>query len=63
MGSRVLGGHLLPTELGLRLGKTPWACRRVIRRHGGRAQEVVVLEIAVLRAWLKRHGGAAKGLW
>jgi hypothetical protein len=44
-------------------GKTPWACLHVIRRHGGKAQEVVVLEIDVSRGWLKRHGGAAKGLW
>jgi hypothetical protein len=44
-------------------GKTPWACLHVIRRHGGRAQEVVVLEIDVPRGWLRRHGGAAKGLW
>ena len=44
-------------------GKTPWACLHVVRRHGGKAQEVVVLEISVPRAWLKRHGGAAKGLW
>jgi len=44
-------------------GKTPWACLHVVRRHGGKAQEVVVLEINVPRKWLKRHGGAAKGLW
>jgi hypothetical protein len=45
------------------LGKTAWACLHVIRRHGGRAQEVVVLELDVPPSWLKRHGGAAKGLW
>jgi hypothetical protein len=44
-------------------GQTPWACLHVIRRHGGKAQEVVVLEIAVPRGWLRRHGGAARGLW
>jgi hypothetical protein len=44
-------------------GKTLWACVHVIRRHGGKVQEVVVLEIVVPRAWLKRHGGASKGLW
>ncbi len=44
-------------------GKTAWACLHVIRRHGGKAQEVVVLEIDAPRGWLKRHGGAAKGLW
>jgi hypothetical protein len=44
-------------------GKTAWACLHVVRRHGGKAQEVVVLEIDVPRGWLKRHGGAAKALW
>jgi hypothetical protein len=43
--------------------KTAWACLHVIRRHGGIAQEVVVLELDVPRSWLKRHGGAAKALW
>ena len=43
--------------------QTAWACLHVIRRHGGKAQEVVVLEIDVPRSWLKRHGGAAKALW
>jgi hypothetical protein len=36
-------------------GKTAWACLHVIRRHGGKAQEVVVLEIDVPRGWLKRQ--------
>jgi hypothetical protein len=44
-------------------GKTAWACLHVIRRHGGKAQEVVVLEIDVPRSWLRRHGGAARALW
>jgi hypothetical protein len=44
-------------------GKTAWASLHVIRRHGGKAQDVVVLEIDVPRSWLKRHGGAAKALW
>jgi hypothetical protein len=30
--------------------------------HGGRV-EGVVLKIAVPQSWLKRHGGAAQGLW
>jgi hypothetical protein len=46
-----------------RAAKTLWATAHVVRRHGGKAQEVVVLEIEVPRRWLKRHGGAAKGLW
>jgi hypothetical protein len=43
--------------------KTLWAAAHVVRRHGGRIESVVVLEIDVPRSWLKRHGGAAKGLW
>ena len=43
-------------------GKTAWACLHVIRHHGGKAQEVVVLEIDVPRSWLRRHGGAARAL-
>jgi hypothetical protein len=50
-------------RLGLRPRQTAWACLHVIRRHGGKAQEVVVLEIDVPRSWLQRHGGAAKALW
>jgi hypothetical protein len=37
--------------------------QHVLRRDGGRAQQVVVLEVAVPRSWLKRHGVAGKGLW
>ncbi len=43
--------------------KTLWAAAHVVRRHGGRIESVVVLEIDVPRSWLKRHGGAAKGIW
>jgi hypothetical protein len=32
-----------------------------VRRHGGRAEDVVVLEVDVPRRWLKRHG--KPGLW
>jgi hypothetical protein len=32
----------------------------VIRRHGGRIESVVVLEIDVPRSWLRR---SKKGLW
>jgi hypothetical protein len=44
-------------------GKTAWACLHVIRRHGGKAQDVVVLELDIPRSWLRRHGGAARALW
>src|SRR6516225_9381908 len=31
-----------------------WACLHVLRRHGGLPQEVVVVEVTVPRAWLRR---------
>ncbi len=34
--------------------KTPWAAIHVTRRHGGRIENVVVLEIDVPRSWLRR---------
>jgi RNA:NAD 2'-phosphotransferase (TPT1/KptA family) len=40
--------------------KTLWAAAHVVRRHGGRIESVVVLEIDVPRRWLRR---SKKGLW
>jgi hypothetical protein len=40
--------------------KTLWAAAHVVRRHGGRIESVVVLEIDVPRPWLRR---SKKGLW
>jgi hypothetical protein len=40
--------------------KTLWAAAHVVRRHGGRIESVVVLEIDVPRSWLRR---SKKGLW
>ena len=40
--------------------KTWWAALHVIRRHGGRVESTVVLEIDVPRSWLRR---SRKGLW
>jgi hypothetical protein len=40
-----------------------WAALHTVRRHGGRVEDVVVLEVRVPRAWLKRHGGSVEGLW
>jgi hypothetical protein len=37
-----------------------WACLHVLRRHGGLPQEVVVVEVTVPRAWLRR---SRQGLW
>jgi hypothetical protein len=40
--------------------KTAWAALHVIKRHHGRAENVVIIEIDVPRHWLKR---SKKGLW
>jgi hypothetical protein len=40
--------------------KTYWALTHTIRRHGGRVETVVVIEVEVPRAWLRR---SKRGLW
>jgi hypothetical protein len=40
--------------------KTAWAARHTVRRHGGRVEGVVILEIDVPRHWLRR---SKRGLW
>jgi hypothetical protein len=40
--------------------RSAWAVLHTVRRHGGRAEAVVVLEVAIPRGWLRR---ARKGLW
>jgi hypothetical protein len=40
--------------------RSSWAVLHVIRRHGGRVESTVVLEVDVPRAWLRR---SRKGLW
>ena len=40
--------------------KTAWAALHTIRRHGGRVEAVVILELDVPRRWLRR---SRKGLW
>lgn len=40
--------------------KSSWAAIHTIRRHGGRVQDVVVLEVNVPRSWLRR---SRRGLW
>jgi hypothetical protein len=40
--------------------KTAWAALRTIKRHGGRIEGVVILEIDVPRRWLRRK---RRGLW
>jgi hypothetical protein len=44
-------------------GRSPWAAIHTVKRHGGRVEDVVVLEVSVPRAWLKRHGGNVRGVW
>jgi len=34
--------------------KSSWATLHTVRRHGGRVQDVVILEIDVPRKWLRR---------
>jgi hypothetical protein len=40
--------------------KTAWAVLHTVRRHGGRAESVVILEVDVPRGWLRRNRW---GLW
>ena len=40
--------------------KTPWATLHTVKRHGGRVENVVVLEMNVPRSWLRR---SKRGLW
>jgi hypothetical protein len=40
--------------------KTLWAAAHVVRRHGGRIEQVVILETDVPRSWLRR---SKRGLW
>jgi hypothetical protein len=43
--------------------RSEWAALHTVKRHGGRVEEVVVLEVSVPRDWLKRHGGNVRGMW
>jgi hypothetical protein len=45
-------------EVNRRVGR--WAILHVIKRHSGRVERTVVLEIDVPRSWLRRN---RKGLW
>jgi hypothetical protein len=40
--------------------RSAWAALHVVRRHGGRVENVVILEIDVPRSWLRR---SRKGIW
>jgi hypothetical protein len=41
-------------------GKTAWATVHTVKRHGGRIEAVVTLEVDVPRSWLRR---SRAGLW
>ena len=40
--------------------KSTWAVIHTVRRHGGRVQDVIVLEVDVPRSWLRK---SRRGLW
>jgi hypothetical protein len=40
--------------------RSSWAVIHTVKRHGGRVQEVVVLELSIPRNWLRRN---RRGLW
>lgn len=40
--------------------KSAWAILHTVKRHGGRVEQVIILEVRVPRAWLRR---SRKGLW
>src|SRR5436190_23126379 len=40
--------------------KTAWATIHTVKRHGGKVEDVVVLEVEVPRGWLRR---SRRGLW
>ena len=50
----------LPAVWACSLARSWWAVRHVVKRHGGRVERTVVLEIDVPRSWLRRN---RKGLW
>src|SRR5262249_6256939 len=67
LNSILRGGLLCSHSKGkLRVGwagspaRSGWGILRVIKRHGGRVESTVVLELDVPRSWLRRH---KKRLW
>jgi hypothetical protein len=43
--------------------RSHWAALHTVKRHGGRVEDIVVLEVTVPAVWLKRHGGNARETW
>ena len=50
----------LPVVWACAPGKTWWSVIHVVRRHGGRVESTVVLELDLPRGWLRR---GRRGLW
>jgi hypothetical protein len=40
--------------------RSAWATLHVVRRHGGRVEQIVIFEIDLPRSWLRR---SRKGIW
>jgi hypothetical protein len=40
--------------------KSAWAALHIVKRHGGRVEDVVIIEVVVPRGWLRR---SRKRLW
>jgi len=58
-GRRPVGG-VRPHRGGQALARSAWATLHVVRRHGGRVQNIVILEIDLPRSLLRR---SRKGIW
>jgi hypothetical protein len=41
-------------------GRSAWAMTHTVLRHGGRIENVVIIEVSVPRSWLRR---SKSGLW
>jgi hypothetical protein len=40
--------------------KSAWAMLHTVKRHGGRAESIVIIEVEVPRRWLRKN---RRGLW
>jgi hypothetical protein len=43
--------------------RSEWAALHTVSRHGGRIEDVLIIEVEVPKAWLRRHGGRTDGCW
>jgi hypothetical protein len=50
----------LPVVWACSAARSWWALAHVVKRHGGRVESTVVVEVDVPRSWLRR---SRKGLW